>query len=620
MPSNLVPRPLFALANHLRAGLRAHRAPRERLRLSFGFAARVGCLAAAVIFAGAGGAAWAQGTSAPASLAPPPVPPPKTPFHAAHGAVASDHPLASAAGAAVLRAGGNAIDAACATALALGVVHPDSSGIGGGGFAVVYIAKEKKVYALDFRERAPAAITPGRFLAGGKPIPGLSTQGGLAVAVPGEVRGLGDLVKRWGARPFRACVDPAQKLAAKGVPVSWRLARSFAAVDQEPPSADPTFLKMFPHDKPLAEKATLRRPELAATLAKLRARGPDAFYKGPIAAEIVKAVQGAGGVMTAADLASYTSTPRTPLETSYRGLRVVTMPPSSSGGVALIETLGIMEARYPAVSDLPKDGRQSPAYLHTLAEAFKHAFADRARFLGDTDFVTVDLAHLTSPAYAAELAKRIKPGAILPSDAYGSLGPSPSAHKDGGTTHISVIDAAGNAVALTTTVNLAFGARLVAGKTGILLNDQMDDFIMQVGVPNAFGLIGNEQNAVAPGKRPLSSMTPTIVLAGDQVKLAVGGAGGPNIITSTIQTLLNVVDWNMDAQAAVTEPRIHHQWFPETLFVEPAVSPAASAGLERDGHKLKTVPYSGKVNLVVRAAKGVDAASEFRSPSGPAGY
>jgi gamma-glutamyltranspeptidase / glutathione hydrolase len=599
-------------------------APREALptrrRPARGLPFVIACVIAAGAFTGGARLLWAQGTSTPPTLAPPPVPPPKTPFHAAHGAVASDHPLASAAGAAVLRAGGNAVDAACATALALGVVHPDSSGIGGGGFALVYIAKEKKVYALDFRERAPAAITPARFLVGGKPVADLSQHGGLAVAVPGEVRGLGDMVKRWGARPFRACVDPAQKLAAKGVPVSWRLARSFAAMASEPASADAGFLKMFPHDKPLAEKATMRRPELAATLAKLRAQGPDAFYKGPIAAEIVKAVTAAGGVMTADDLAGYTATERTALETTYRGLRVVTMPPPSSGGVALVETLGILDARYPVPADLPKDGRESPTYLHTLAEAFKHAFADRARFLGDTDFVTVDLAHLTSAEYAAELAKRIKPGAVLPSDAYGSLGPSPVAPKDGGTTHISVIDAAGNAVALTTTVNLSFGARLVAGKTGILLNDQMDDFIMQVGVPNAFGLIGNEQNAVAPKKRPLSSMTPTIVLDGAKVKLVVGGAGGPNIITSTIQALLNVVDWNMDAQAAVTEPRIHDQWFPDTLFVEPTVPLAATTELAHDGHKLKTVPISGKVNLVVRVGKGLEAASEFRSPSGPAGY
>jgi gamma-glutamyltranspeptidase / glutathione hydrolase len=326
--------------------------------------------------------------------------------------------------------------------------------------------------------------------------------------------------------------------------------------------------------------------------------------------------------MTAADLEGYAATERSALRTDYRGLHIYTMPPPSSGGIALVETLGILDARYHLPSDLPKDGRQSPAYLHTLAEAFKNAFADRARFLGDPDFVQVDVAHLTSASYAGELAKRMNPDGVLPSDAYGSLGPPAAPPKDGGTTHISIIDAAGNAVALTTTVNLSFGAKLVAGSTGILLNDQMDDFVMQVGVPNAFGLIGNEQNAVAPKKRPLSSMTPTIVLDKTQVKVVVGGAGGPNIITATIEVLLNVVDWKMDAQAAVTAPRIHHQWFPDVLGVEPGVPRETVDDLARRGQKTKDVPFPfvGKVNLVVRTKKGLEAAAEPRSPSGPAGY
>ncbi|MDB4983127.1 MAG: ggt, partial [Myxococcales bacterium] len=545
-------------------------------------------------------------------------PAPKAPFRASRAAVASDHPLASQAGVAVLKAGGNAFDAACATALALGVLHPDASGIGGGGFALAYVAKEKKVYALDFRERAPAALTGSRFLKDGKPVAALSKEGGLAVGVPGEVRGLGELVKRWGKRPWKACVDPAQKLAAKGVPISWRLAKSFETLASGPASADPTFAKMFV-GKP-AEGAILARPELAATLAALAAGGPDAFYKGPIADEIVKAVTAAGGVMTAPDLEGYAVTERSALRTDYRGLHIYTMPPPSSGGVALIETLGILDARYPASGDLPKEGRQSPAYLHTLAEAFKNAFADRARFLGDPDFVRVDVPRLTSAAYAGDLARRMKADGVLPSDAYGSLGPPATPPKDGGTTHLSIIDAAGNAVALTTTINLSFGAKLVAGGTGILLNDQMDDFVMQVGVPNAFGLIGNEQNAVAPKKRPLSSMTPTLVLDKNKVKLVVGGAGGPNIITATIEVLLNVVDWKMDAQAAVTAPRIHHQWFPDTLGVEAGVPKETVDELARRGQKPNGVPFVGKVNLVVRTKKGLEAAAEPRSPSGPAGY
>ena len=322
--------------------------------------------------------------------------------------------------------------------------------------------------------------------------------------------------------------------------------------------------------KPPAAGDTWRRPDLAWTLGKLRA-GPDAFYKGEIATEIVKAVRGAGGVMTAEDLAGYATVDRTPVETTYRGLRVLSMPPSSSGGVALIETLGILAARYPSGVDPVREPRGSAAQLHVLAEAFKHAFADRARFLGDTDFVPVDVAHLTGArvprrAGAADQAGR---GAAARRVRHARRR-RPRRARTAGTTHLSVIDADGNAVALTTTVNLGFGAHLVAGKTGIVLNDEMDDFSLQPGVPNAFGLIGNEQNAIAPRKRPLSSMTPTIALddAG-QVRVVVGAAGGPTIITATAQVFLNVVDWKMDAQAAIAAPRIHHQWFPEVLGVEP---------------------------------------------------
>ncbi len=537
-----------------------------------------------------------------------------------HAAVASDNPLASAAGAAILKAGGNAVDAACATALALGVVHPDSSGIGGGGFAVIYLAKSQKTYALDFRERAPAAITPASFFKDGKVQPELSRHGGLAVAVPGEVRGLAEMVRRWGKLPFSRCVDGAQRLAARGFPVSWRLAQSLGRIDHNEPNADHTFMEMFA-TKPLVSGETWRRPELAWTLGKLRTGGADAFYKGPIAQEIVKAVRGGGGVMAADDLAGYTATARTPLDVSYRGLRIYTMPPPSSGGVAMIEALGVMAAHYPADADLKRDGRGSSAYLHVLAEALKHGFADRARYLGDTDFVSVDLPHLTDPAYHAELARRIKPDAVLPRDAYGTLGAPPAQHRDGGTTHLSVIDAEGNAVALTSTVNLGFGAHLVAGKTGIVLDDQMDDFSLTPGVPNAFGLIGNEQNAVAPRKRPLSSMTPTIAVDGDgRVRVVVGAAGGPTIISATTQVLLNVVDWKLDAQAAVAAPRIHDQWFPDELQVEPDIVRDVTDGLARRGHKIKETAHIGTANLLVRTDKGIEAGAEPRSPSAPAGY
>lgn len=542
------------------------------------------------------------------------------PLRAARAAVASDHPAASAAGVAVMKAGGNAIDAACATALALGVVSPYASGMGGGGFAVVYLAKTKQVYAVDFRERAPAATTVGLYLRDGKPDPVLSTRGGAAVGVPGEVRGLGELVKRWGALPFRKCVEPAEKLAA-GFPVSWRLAEAGGAESRK--DALPPSLRLFSEiftPKAMAPSATWKRPDLAWTLRKLRAGGPDAFYTGEIAAEIIKAVQATGGVMTLEDLKSYTVTDRAPLETSYRGLRVLSMPPPSSGGTVLSQTLGILSARFPDAAALNKVGRNSSTFLHVLAEAFKHGFADRARFLGDPDFVKVDVAHLTSPEYHRQLAGRIKEGSVLPRDAYGTPEAPPAQHRDGGTAHLSVIDAEGNAVALTTTINLGFGSHVVAGKTGILLNNQMDDFSMSPGVPNAFGLIGSTQNAVAPRKRPLSSMTPTVVLEGERVKMAVGAAGGPTIITATAQVLLNVIDWRLDAQAAIAAPRIHHQWFPDPLMFEADLPRDVIENLERRGQKPKELPKIGVANAVVRTEAGLEAAAEPRSPSAPAGY
>ena len=519
----------------------------------------------------------------------------------------------------MLKAGGNAIDAACVAALALGVVHPDASGIGGGGFAMIYIARTKQLRALDFRERAPVAASPALYFKDGKVDPALSKRGGLAVGVPGEVRGLEEMVRRWGALPFRRCVEPAQRLATKGFPVSTRLAKNLASIDPKT-ERDPAFVASIAR-APQTAGAVWKRPELARTLAKLRSGGADAFYEGDIARQIVASVRAAGGVLSADDLARYTATDRTPLETRYRGLRVVSMPPPSSGGIVLVEVLGVLSARYPTEADLAREGRGSAAYAHVFIEALKHAFADRARYLGDTDFAPVDLARLTSPAYHAELARRIRPGAVLPRDAYGTLGATARAPRDGGTAHLSVIDAEGNAVALTTTVNLGFGAHLMAGNTGIVLNNQMDDFSLEPGVPNAFGLIGNEQNAIAPRKRPLSSMSPTIALDADgRARVVVGAAGGPTIISSTLQTLLGVVDGKLDAQAAVAAPRVHHQWFPDVLLVEPGIPVPLRGALEKAGHKLKELPHIGTANVIVGGPAGLEAGAEPRSPSVPAGY
>jgi gamma-glutamyltranspeptidase/glutathione hydrolase len=545
------------------------------------------------------------------------------PLRASRAAVASDHASASAAGVEVLRAGGNAADAACATALALGVVNPHASGIGGGGFALVYVARDKKMYALDFREQAPASIRPEMFLRDGKPAPELSTRGGLAVGVPGEVRGLSELVRRFGKRPFASCVRPAEKLAQHGYPASARLAFVVngpgAPGRAQRPEGELAFLRRaLTFKEPLAVGGTVTRPALAATLARLRKDGPQAFYAGPIALDIVAAVKEAGGVMTMEDLRRYAIIDRTPLEIGYRGYRVFAMPPPSSGGIVIAEVLGILSQREKQPAEI---ARGSSAHLHLFVEALKHGFADRAHLMGDADFAEVPVARLLDPAYHKQLAARIDDGKVLPQDKYG-MGPVQAAKNDGGTAHLSVVDEEGNAVALTTTVNTWFGAMVLAGRSGIVLNNQMDDFSLAPGAPNAFGLVGGTQNAVAPGKRPLSSMSPTVVLEGDQVRVVIGGAGGPTIISGVLQVMLNVLDGKLDAQAASAAPRVHHQWQPPVLRYEADLAADVVAGLERRGHKVQARDPAtpSLVNVVVRGDKGLEAAAELRSGGAPAGY
>ena len=543
------------------------------------------------------------------------------PFVGKHAAIASDHPAASQAGLEALKAGGNAVDAACATALALGVTVPHSSGIGGGGFAVVYLAKEKKAVTLDFREKAPAAIKAQMYFRDGKPDPKLSRKGGLAIAVPGEVKGLAELVKRWGKLPFSACVKPAERLAKSGTPLTDDAADVINGDSKRDAQMTAFLSQVFslgrPFALPVKPGEVVKRPALAGTLARLRTGGADAFYSGPIADEIVKATVAAGGVMSRDDLRAYNVVERAPLKAKYRGLEVYSMGPPSSGGIVLIEALGILADRMKEPPQGP--GRFSSAYLHTLAEALKHGFADRARHLGDPDFVSVPLAKLSDPAYHHELAARIDDQHTLKPERYGMPAPATPPH-DGGTTHLSVIDADGNAVALTTTVNLFYGAQVIAGPTGIVLNDQMDDFAIAPDTPNAFRLIGNDRNAVAPGKRPLSSMSPTIVIEDGKVKLAVGGAGGPTIISGTLQVLLNVVDGKLDAQAASSAPRIHHQWSPDVLGLEPEFPRDVVEALEKRGHKTSGRGHIATVNVVVQTPAGVEAASELRRGGAPAGY
>jgi gamma-glutamyltranspeptidase/glutathione hydrolase len=516
----------------------------------------------------------------------------------------------------MLKSGGNAVDAACATALALGVVNPFASGLGGGGFALVYLAKTDKAVAIDFRETAPINLT--NRLRSDHVIP---PQSGLSVGIPGEPRGLAKIVERFGALPFSRCIEPALRLA-RGFTVSPWLAQQIRdEIERNPISGPDLLAKVFSLDRQAAARLhagdRVARPALAATLERLRRNGAEAFYRGEIAHTLVAAVSAVGGVLTLDDLARYAPVERHPLTTRLLGRRVLVLPPPSAGGMILIETLGILEHR---MASLKQDaGPASPGYLHELAEALKHGFADRARFLGDPAFTHMPLEHLLDPRYHRELSSRIRPDHVLAHDAYGTPTERPAEPaRDAGTAHISVIDEAGNAVALTTTINLEFGARIVA--SGIVLNDQLDDFTGANDQPDVFSLAGSTANRPAPGKRPVSSMSPTIVLGDRGVELVIGAAGGPRIVSATLQVLLDVLAFDLSLEQAVMAPRVHHQWEPDVLYYEPTLPTDVVQALENKGQHPKPRHDIGKVNAIRRTRHGLDAAADPRSGGRPAGY
>jgi gamma-glutamyltranspeptidase/glutathione hydrolase len=543
------------------------------------------------------------------------------PHRSRKGMVAADNETASRVGAEILAAGGNAVDAAAATALALGVVHPQGSGIGGGGFAVIYLAKERKTYVLDFREVGPRAITPQHFVVDGKVNPALAQTGGLAVAVPGEVAGLEHMVRKFGRRPFRTAVVPAEKLARNGFPASHLMAEAARRLHEKKETlADPGLLAwLVPGGAPVEAGQKLRRPVLAATLARIAREGARGFYSGPVARDIVAAVQRSGGVLTLDDLAAYRVVERTPLTGTWGQRRLVTMPLPSSGGLVLLEALGILTA---SRIELGKLGAGSSAALHVIAELLKHGFADRARLLGDSRLAENAASALLAPQRLARLASRIRPGVIGHHDSYGELLPQTRAEpaRGGGTSHLCVIDGEGNAVALTTTINGWFGAQLVAPKSGVVLNDQIDDFSLAAGVPNQFGLVQSEANLVAAGKRPLSSMTPTLVFEEERVVACLGGSGGPRIISGVFQVLLNLFVFALDVRQAVEAPRIHHQWLPDELLVEPEVPRDVISGLRRRGHAVvENWRSSTAVQAIVVGPDGwLEGASDPRKTGAPA--
>ena len=522
-----------------------------------------------------------------------------------NGMVAAEHSLASEAGVRILQRGGTAVDAAVATALAVGVVNPSSCGIGGGGFMLVFERAARRVYALDYRESAPAAARRDMFVRDGRAVPELSLHGGLAVAVPGEVAGLFSALRRLGSLPFAVVAEPAIAYARDGFTVEPHLAESIArqavAIRQRPALAA---ILLHADGTPLRAGETLRQPALAETLERITRGGPQAFYSGPVGAAIVDSVRGAGGVMTLSDLASYRPVWRRPLRTAFAGYDLYAMPPPSAGGGVLITALNILRG-----DDLRALEHNSPTYLHLLTEALRFGFADRAAAYGDPDFVRVPLAAFLSKRRGRRLRHQLSAATTFSPAFYGDR----DLTLDAGTSHLSVVDGAGNAVACTTSINTPFGAMLIAGDTGVMLNDTMDDFSAQPGMPNAYGLVGSEANAVAPRKRPLSSMTPTIVTRGGRVAAVAGGSGGPFIISGTLQVLLNVLVFEQDAASAVAAPRIHEQWMPPDLMVEHGIGPDERAALRRLGARDVDAPSAAAVQLVTRSADGrLDGASDPR--------
>ena len=523
--------------------------------------------------------------------------------HRGAGIVVSDNPLATQAGTEILGRGGNAVDAAIATGFALAVVDQAASGLGGGGFMLIYEARDKRAHALDFRETAPEAAHADLYVRNGKPVPSLSLTGALAVAVPGEVAGLLAAMKRFGSLPLAVLMAPAIRLATEGFPLDAALRY---AIERQSSN-----MKKFPElgrvflmkDEVPPEGEIIRQPDLGQALKAIVAEGADVFYQGWIGQAIVDTVKKEGGILTLEDLKSYKPIWREPLVGSYRKRTVITMPPPSSGGVALIEMLNVLEGH-----QLTKLAPNSATYLHLIAEAMKHAFADRAQYLGDPDFVKAPIPTLVSKDYASWIRGRISPVKTHPAKYYG-LGNFKA--EQGGTTHFSVLDRFGSAVACTLSVNTRFGSKILVPKTGIVLNNEMDDFAIHPS-GNVYGLVGNDANSLQPKKRPLSSMTPTIILQGDRPELIVGGAGGPRIISATLQTILNVLDFQMPIKEAIEAPRIHHQWIPDELNVEDKLPPETKKSLERRGHTVRERITLGVVQAVLAKRSKTTGAADSR--------
>jgi gamma-glutamyltranspeptidase / glutathione hydrolase len=527
---------------------------------------------------------------------------------ARNGMVVAQEARAARIGAEILKAGGNAVDAAVATGFALAVTYPRAGNIGGGGYMVIHLAQGNVDTAIDYRERAPAAVTHDTFLdASGEADPVKSRDSALAIGVPGTVAGLAMAHAKYGSGTFTLAdlLAPAIALAREGIPIEDDVADSLPRA-QARLFRWPSTTKVFFHaDGHLLESGeTLVQSDLADTLAAIAQGGPRVFYEGAIAEKISAAVREAGGVMTKADLASYAPIERAPVRGRYRGHDIVAMPPSSSGGVILIEMLNILEG----FADIAADEARR---LHLAIEAMKLAYADRAAFLGDPASVEMPIERLLSKDYAAQLRGRIDPEHARRAADINSNAGSP--REGSNTTHFSIVDRFGNAVANTTTLNFSYGVGLIAEGTGILLNNELDDFAAKPGVPNAFGLIGGKANAPGPGKRPLSSMSPTIVLRDGKPFLVTGSPGGSRIITAVLQVILNVIDRKLPIAQAVAAPRVHDQWLPDEVIVERALSADLMRALAERGHNVVPGWLGTSANSILLTQDGFAGAADNRT-------
>ena len=534
------------------------------------------------------------------------------PVYARHAMVVTAERHATQVGVEVLRGGGNAVDAAVAVGLALAVTEPNAGYLGGGGFLLLRLADGRSTF-IDFRERAPGSATRDMYIGQDGNPTDESLVGYRAAGVPGTVRGLALALNKYGTKTWASMVDPALRLANDGVEVTWDLAQSLKSSSR---------LSRFPESRriflnggsPFRMGDTFRQPDLAATLERLARVGPDEFYEGRTARLIAADMSANGGTISAGDLASYVPVERRPVKGTYRGHEVLSAPPPSSGGAGVIQILNILEE-----FDLAATGAGSATTIHLAAEAMRRFFADRARFFGDTDFVDIPLQGMLSKAYAAERRKSIRGDKASPSATVGDS--RPSGYESDETTHYAVVDAAGNAVAVTYTLNGGYGSGVTAKGTGVLLNNEMDDFTAKPGSPNTYGLLQSENNAIEPGKRPLSAMSPTIVVRDGATRLVLGAQGGPTIITSVTQVLLDVVDFGMNVQQAVDFPRFHHQWMPDRLYMEPSGASADTRErLRAFGHVLSFGRRLGHIEAIEVGPEALMGAADSRSEGVAAGY